>query len=615
MGFEVYSVDDILGPIGRVQSPNGELEFGNVGISNCVYLRFKANHGGFEPQVVYSPEELRNLLTLVEQALKLAETVEERGVLRLGALPPKPVKLQVALVRPPKQSARILLRLLHLRRKIDVVVEPENLYALLKIGDVEGASPLEGAVSRTTSGNWMLAGQELLTDEATAGLGTHQQSCRPEEVPDGTVVRLWTYDKNRVACFQMLSDRSADEAELAAGQRANELLAQGRNEESRSHFYSLAGELMARKSVTSLWAAKTALGVLLAEISNGNDQAAQRVWLGQAPDPVLQMGIEAIESGKVGKTDYLSYRQISAYFHSLNPEVHQAELGVNSVMESVLKEIGPEPSELRRMALSNWYLFLYEVFEGEPPPDALQAWKRESRGEAPPLKPEALAFPRPLDWVEPEELVGRKEPAKTPEEPPLESKPESGLAKKALSTLVVFIFILGFSRLLVGGETDFPGGESIPRLGGRAAPEDLKVSIAGVKFGQTLDSLKDQPGVKLTEPAATNEYLKNDPYWKGRKVLRKEGFSAQFDSEGNMLTMAGRPLEYEGRVIIPKDGDPTKVLGEPAGRGGRGAILYYVYDDGGERFVISSDGGGSLLMERGKGRWREAVPVSLGDIR
>ena len=607
-GCEVDSVDDILGPIGSIQSPTGELEFGNVGISNCVYLRFRAKHGGFEPQVIYSPEELRHLLILVEQGIQRAESVEEQDVLRLGALPPKPVRLQVSLVRPAKQSARLLLRLLHLGRKVDLVVEPETLYALLKIGDVEGAPPLEGRVSRTADGQWKVAGQELQIDPSTPGLGTHQQFCSPRDVPDGQMVRLWTYDKNRIACFQVLSQQPKGEVALKAGQRANELLAQGRNEEARSHYYSLAGELMAGKSVTSLWAAKIALGVLLAEISNSNDQAAQRVWLGQSPDPVLQIGIEAIESGNVGKTDYLSYRQISAYFHSINPDVHQAELGVNSVMESVLKEMGAESGELRRMALSNWYLFLYQVFEGEPPSDALQSWKRECATEEPGLRPEAIAFPRPQDWVEPDELMGRRPTAKTPEQPDLEPKPDSGLGKKALATLVFFVFLLGLSGF-------FGTGKSLPGRGGAASPEDLRVSIAGVKFGQTLDSLKDQPGAEVTEPAKTDKYLKDNPYWKGRKLLRLGKFSAQFDSQGRMLRMSGRPLEYDGKSLVPEDGDVAAILGEASGRGGRGAILYHVYEDGGERFVIESSGGSWVGIERAGGRWAEADLISLDDIR
>lgn len=576
------------------------MEFGNVGLSNCVYFRFKARKGGFEPLLVYSPDDLEHLLALVRQAMELKDSVEEEGVLRIGAMPPKPATLRLALVRASSQPPRLLIRLLHLRQKVDLMMEPEEFHSLLEVGRAAGAPPLEGPLSSLGGSRWQLAEAELETDEFTVGTGRHRQYCRLEEVPAGQPVRAWTDGKGRVVCFETRTEESSSESELAAGRHADELLLQGRNHEACREYYALARDLMKTKSVTSRWAAKVVLGVLLAEIADGNDQMAQQVWLGQSPEPVLQMGIEAIESGKVGQTDHLSYRQISAYFHSLNPDPHQAQLGVNSVMESVCREMESVPTELRRMALSNWYLFLYEIFEGEPPADVLRSWKEESEGLQPPVRPEAISFPRPESWCEPT-LPVEEQPAPAAVEKP---KPAALFGKVSLIAVAVCLVMVVFIGL---------AGRSRARVG-PAPPSALRVSMEGVKFGESLESLRNEPGWEFSEPAKTSPTLADIPYWKGVKVLKKPTITIQFDAEDKMMRMSGGQVEYDGEVLFPKGMSREQIIqdwGKPAGKTPAKIYLYYVFEDGGDRFVLEIGRDGYCSIERTHGRWSDAAPVSL----
>ena len=151
--------------------------------------------------------------------------------------------------------------------------------------------------------------------------------------------------------------------------------------------------------------------------------------------------------------------------------------------------------------------------------------------------------------------------------------------------LMVFIGFAGRSRARVGP----------------APPSALRVSMEGVKFGESLESLRNEPGWEFSEPAKTSPTLADIPYWKGVKVLKKPRITIQFDAEDKMMRMSGGQVEYDGKVLFPKGMSREQITdrwGKPAGKTPAKIYLYYVFEDGGDRFVLEIGKDGYCSIER-----------------
>lgn len=591
-------MEDILGPIGAIKTPRGELEVGNVGISNCVYLKYKPTDSGFAPTVVYNPMEFRDLLALAEQAVELAKSIRESTVHSVGVMPPKPATLRLALVRQTGQPAAALIRILLVREKVDLLTGPGELVALFKMAAVDGPPSLEGRLS-VDGNSWSIDNKKLRLSGTVNGSGPHGEHLASHELRNGQQVRAWDDGKGELVCFQLLTNSTKKNVEEPLGQAADEQLARGHTHSARMAYQELIDKQLASGRVRAIWTAKIVLGTLISEIADGSDQKAQPIWLGQSPDPVLQKGIQIMESGDVGMKDFLCYQQVSAYFHSLNPNLSQAQSGVNGIMQSVCKgyaEIGDD--NLLRLARSNWYSFLEEIFEGTPPTDATADLMRDCGGNLPCAQ--SITFPRPEPWCEPE--VKAKQQRQ--DEPPSESQPKPAFNRLALVVLAACLILVGLFKL---------SGSSSGRSSSSVEPAELNVSMRGVKFGTSYEKLKSMPG--WTEKPY---HLDKKQFWG-----KLPGLSIHLDERKKMLRMTSAQLEYDDKVIIPEGTSQSTIqaaLGVPAGKGGGGAHIYYVFEDGGARFVLEVMRGyqgvaGSLSLEPVKGRWAEARAHSLKELK
>ena len=162
---------DILGPIGAIQSGQTTLEYGNVGVSNCVYLCLKGDEQ-VVPCLIFTPEELESLLAMVDLACSEQERLEQGSVVRLGVTHPKPITLRVALIHPHNAKPVLLLRFCQGQWKSDVMAPPKDVALLLRQGKVDGPAPLNGSLKKVDASTWQLEEKKLLLLEGlSAGYG------------------------------------------------------------------------------------------------------------------------------------------------------------------------------------------------------------------------------------------------------------------------------------------------------------------------------------------------------------------------------------------------------------------------------------------------------------
>lgn len=450
---------DFLGPIGGVSGKDCSLEFGNVGLSNCVYLSIK-DLPDVVPTVVYTPDELESLLKIVEVGVAESGRTKAGTVLRLGAMSAKPITLRLALIHPHQGPPFLLLRFLQDPWSQDFTVPAEDLLRLLKMGRVKGPPSVSGAVKKIDDGQWSIGTDTLsLLEGLSPGMGFYGEYLHPDEVEDGAELEVWPFEfegRNFVAAFRLKNRwKKPDKVDEPTGQEGDVLLSQGQTYRALHRYRTLGESQMKSRKVVAPWAAKATLGALLCELKNGDDQAAQKIWLGRSDDPFQEIGLKALEAGQAEAHDTALFQQVSAYFHSLNPETEPARSAVNGIMSSLFEHYKPEETDLRRLTLSNWYLHLREIDERPPDQPALQEWNKAKSTFPHPVVPKTLRFPLPSPWVMDDQLVnisaasGASAPVASPassaptasKEPPTAS---SGLLVKGIaSALVILLLFFG----------------------------------------------------------------------------------------------------------------------------------------------------------------------------
>ena len=620
-GMEMF---DFLGPIGAIQSPNGQLEFGNVGVTNCVYFSFKSEADSV-PTVIYNPDELADLIKIIELAGEEITKLPRGASLRIGSMAPKPITLRVALVHPHQQAPFLLLRLLQGNWSQDITCTPQTLLQLLKTGQVEGPEPLAGPLMREEDGTWLIDGEKLeLLHGLSPGRGDFGEYVHPDEVKEGTDVEVWplSIDGRKVVATFRYQKTNRPSATQNRGQTADSYLARGHNHLARTEILKLAEEQLASGKVTAPWAAKASLTYLLAELADGDDQAAQQIWLGRADSKFLQMGSQCIEAGQSSNRDLLIYHQISAYFHSLNPEIPAAAQGVNQLMTTVCRGCAETAPEMLYMALCNWYLFLKEVYEGDPPADALTDWSREVQARGWKPSPKVISFPNPDTWEIEEELVsvkgGTPPQTSTAATPPVSSQavpappqnPASSIPPEApdntkrflMAVVAVLLVCLALSSLFVPRDrersTTFTG-----------KPE---FAISGISLDQSWDEIDGLRKWEDRQKTILSSYLEE-----GHLTVR-------FDAEKNIRFIDGQKLSRNGQTLFTSDTEFKDVLsrfGEPSERN-RDTEVTYVYDDAGQKCVVTmnfedrpSEFDPDTGREIRRGRQLEKVRLSLAGQR
>ena len=395
---------DRLGPLGSIKAPSGTLEFGQVGSTACVFLRFVGGPGTV-PCLVYTPEELASLLTILGYAERLSQTTKPGDTLRLGTMRAKPIILRLALIHPANGVPFVLLRMLSGKGKLDIPLSLNETLELLRQGQVSNpAPPLSGPLRRVPSGAWSVAGKELhVVPGYSPGQGYWGEYIHPDEVEDGEHLVVWPFHaagKEYIGAFRTLEQwRPPSQVSEPKGQEGDLALFNGQTYRCRHVHKNYAQGLSERGDVHPTWAAKLALSSLLCDIADGEDESGHATWLGNSPDPILQAGISAIEQGDASLHDQAIYQQVSCYFHSLGADQDSAAHAVNTILERLFAHfLETDPSQVRRL-LANWAMHLKDIYDGKPPNEASEAWRRAKAQYPGRVMPKAICFPPPYPWL------------------------------------------------------------------------------------------------------------------------------------------------------------------------------------------------------------------------
>ena len=592
---------DILGPIGAIQSPKGHLKFGHVAMSNCVYLSYESEADSV-PTLIYTPEELADLIAIVEVALGAIDTLSPGSSLRIGSMKAKPMVLSLALVSPPAQSPFLLLRMWQGNWTQDITTSPEDLLALLKMGRVEGPEPLVGPLERNKDGSWSIGGEQLeILQGLSPGQGYFGEYLHPDEVKTGQVLELWPFShegRKFVASFRLKErHRPVDSGDDNPGAKADRYLARGQNHLARAEVLQLAQKLLASGKVPAPWAAKASLTHLLADLADRDQTSGQKVWLGQSENKILRLGIDFMEAGQTSLHDLLIYQQISAYFHSLNPDISSAKTGVNGLMSKVCEECAKSAPALSRIALCNWYLYLKEIYEAEPPPEALVEWKKAVESSGLRVKPKVISFPNPDSWELEEASLTSHAPTADSAPPP--SDLWSKHKPAALAVMIIIVFSFAMLKLIALPDSTSSGAPSLAQFEGNPA-----LSIAGVSLAQSwqeIDELRDWEDRQNTILAT---YLPNG--W----------LNVRFDADKSLKYIEGPELSRGSSVIFPYGTSKNDILsrwGVPSETKAR--ELIYIYEDGGVKCALSlvfmEDSLDRVRLSTAGQRWENAPALPI----
>lgn len=345
---------DYLGPIGAINTPDGSLEYGNVGATDCIYLRYSGLKD-VVPCLIYTADELKALLDIVRQGETLAQRTEAGQIIVLGVMPAKPITLRLALVHPREGPPFLLLRMLQGNWKTDIVTGGFAEFArLLEVGVGPTQRPLQGPLKRRPDGGWRVAGKDLeLLQGLSPGAGRFGEYLHPNEVREGEVVEVWTFGhdgKDFVATFRTRSRwRPPARVENREGQEGDNLLFTGQVRACQEVHEALGRQMMKSGRVDATWASKLTLTALVRAILSGQDEVGHAIWLGRSPEPILQIGLKAIEAGQTSIQDARLYHQLSCYYHSLNPNQAEAARAIDGIMASVFQSLEPKDWQEKRL--------------------------------------------------------------------------------------------------------------------------------------------------------------------------------------------------------------------------------------------------------------------------
>lgn len=397
----MFSADSV---IGEIEDPQGSLKVGNVGDTECVYLSYQAKDGERQFHIVYTGRENSTLLSAIKKGAELAPNTKPRSTVRLSALPPKPIKLQIVLVAPENKSPLIILRFLEAGWKQDFFAPPEVLVDIFQKAQRRAPMPgVVGILDRFGTNIWMIEGQTLEAyDDLSHGIGFFGEYVHHSEVPEGQVVRAWPVvieQKMVIAAFEYAQawEPSAS-PDLPQGQQGDRALADGLVRQSREAHALLSKTMYDAGKVDPVWAGKVALSSIIGDILMSDDKVGMATWSGQGGNPVIQQGMASLKERKLSPHDNAVFSILSAYFQSKLPDAETAVSKVNQEMSAAWTYALFNAPEMRHLVLNDWYLLLKLRGLSESSP-AFAAWNEAKSHYPEALRPTVFCLPPPFPWV------------------------------------------------------------------------------------------------------------------------------------------------------------------------------------------------------------------------
>lgn len=556
---------DLLGPVGAIKAREMEMEAGQAGPkANCAYLRLQGLEDSV-PTLVYTPEEWGQLLEMVSQALALSPDKSLKAVMRLGRMPEKPLGLRVSLVpaREPQPA------LVHFRFYLgdwfkDVMAPPNQVLSLLKMASPESADTVTGVVEKQADESWKVDGKRFVAlPETSPGRGVFGEYLHSTEVASGTKVEIWPMEEGGV--WKVLSFRVTDpwrpsqESQCPDGEVVDKLLSQGLVSKAEAALDVFTKSHLASGKVDATWASKSLLSHLLGRLLVGDDQAAHKAWLGKSENPILEIGSKAIEMGQTSVHDTVVYQLLSSHFHSLNPDAGQAEQAVNQTMLRVYRACKEQVPHLTRIALSNWYLYLCEVYEGQPPEKALAGWQTCLQDFGQPVEAKQLRWPLPypwlIDWEQAESVPNREPEVSSPRAPLAPGSPS--LATPALPSVQLSGSTLGKLALVVlavlmtlwAVKGKYTHTEPTAALRAMRATTGPVVEATAQELGR-LSGPFSIGGLTLKGDFGAAKAIEKDPNWSRYETPFGDVIAVQDDYERRVAYIQGSALVNDGKVVL-----------------------------------------------------------------
>lgn len=477
---------DVLGPIGAIRHAEGELEFANVGATSCVSLTYKGEDD-FIPTVIYTPDELDSLISMADEACKLTASSRPGTAVRLGVMRPKPISLRVSFVHPNQGEPFLLLGLVQGDWARNVHAPPESVRDLLKVGRAgTDANRIRGVLKRDGEKRWLLGSKTLSpVTGLSPGIGYYGEYISADQVPEGTQIVAWHVNlqgEELLATFQYASRwQPTARTEQQLGKDGDLALARGETFRCRELHKELSEQLLQSGKVDATWAAKVSLSSLLCCVLEGDDKRGHTTWHGKTGNPILDLGIQAIEADQVSTHDTVLYLMLGCYYHSLNPDRDSAQGAIDANMARVYEWAKKEQPQMRRLVLGNWYLYLKEVYEGPPPDSALVRFDSAQREFGEPITGKALSYPPPYPWV----VDWLEQTAPTPTaSASVSPKDDSGLP--SITCAGMLSAETDAAQMILGGYSHYAAFEKLRKDGGLAVEAAVRATQRAGEWAPVL---------------------------------------------------------------------------------------------------------------------------------
>ncbi len=391
--------------VGEISDPQGALKVGNVGDTECVFIHYKGLQDKLEFSLVYTARELSSLLAAAKKGQELAPKSKPRSTIRLGALSPKPHRLQIVLVVPENKTPLLILRFISNSWKRDFFAQPDALVELFKKAERRAPMPaVIGILNRFGSDIWMIEGQSLsVKDDLSHGTGFFREYMHHREVPEGTVVRAWPHqvgDKACVVAFEFAQGWEPNiTADLPQGQQGEQALADGLVRQSRELHALLSKTMFESGRVDKIWSGKIALTSMMGDILMSDEKTGKATWNGEGGNPVLKAGVNSLREGSLSPHDTAVFDMISAYYEAQGPDPAEAIKKIDSHMTSAFKYALHNQPELKRIVLNNWFLMLSKVGKGASSGPAFKTYEMAKKRYDHELVPVIFSLPPGYPWV------------------------------------------------------------------------------------------------------------------------------------------------------------------------------------------------------------------------
>lgn len=202
-------------------------------------------------------------------------------------------------------------------------------------------------------------------------------------------------------------DRKRLQELCTLGEKADQVLNEGRAREALKLFNDIKKDLEKKGDFDSYIAAKITLSLLRCYVKLGDFKHAYAIWNANLEESLHGIGIYSLESAQTTVADMLTYDMLCAFLHTLGDSDRTATASaVNQYLSRVCEHALEHGDRVTmRMALSNWKTHLREIFGSSLPIDYAKPLIKFEKTLGDTVKPQPIDFPKPSSWEKPRDFL------------------------------------------------------------------------------------------------------------------------------------------------------------------------------------------------------------------